>query len=493
MGALTAGVSGLKAHQAMLDVAGNNLANLNTVGYKASSVTFAELLSQTIKKASGPSGSLGGVNPQQMGSGVGIASVARNMSQGNILSTGQDLDVAIDGEGYFVLNDGDQNVYTRIGSFAVDADNTLVDPSTGYKVQRIGTYGESEGFQIVSDNSIHIPWDASMPARETAQIVINGNLRSTTGVAGPTNMIIGNQAYTTGGGTVTQLTDNEYEVYIDSTLEDGNLTYGELYLKGDSEDEVLITTHVCHPSLCNDNLSGIAVSTMLAQWISDARTRYSYRFLFIPGTIGAITWLALNEGKTPRIKHGLVLAGLGDSGPLTYKKSRRGDAEIDRAMGQVLKDSADDHRILDFTPYGYDERQFCSPGFNLPVGRLSRSVYGQYPEYHTSADDLNFVVRSSLADSFQKILNLVSILENNGRYLNLHPRCEPQLGRRGLYRNPGADEMALLWVLNLSDGQHSLLDICALSRMDFAAVNAAKDTLLKHDLLALAVAKQAGR
>lgn len=203
MGALSAGVTGLKAHQAMLDVAGNNLANLNTVGYKASSVTFAELLSQTIKKASGPSGTLGGVNPQQMGSGVGIASIARNMSQGNILSTGQDLDVAIDGEGYFVLNDGNQNVYTRIGSFAVDADNTLVDPSTGYKVQRIGTYGETEGFQIVSDNSIHIPWDASMPAKATAQVVINGNLRSTTGVAGPTNVILGNQAYSTSSGAVT--------------------------------------------------------------------------------------------------------------------------------------------------------------------------------------------------------------------------------------------------------------------------------------------------
>jgi flagellar hook protein FlgE len=203
MGALSAGVTGLKAHQSMLDIAGNNLANLNTIGYKASSVTFAELLSQTIKKASGPSGTLGGVNPQQMGSGVGISAIARNMSQGNIISTGQDLDVAIDGEGYFVLNDGSQDVYTRIGSFAVDADNTLVDPSTGYKVQRIGTYGETEGFQIASDNSIHIPWDASMPARATAQLTINGNLRSTTGTAGPTNEIVGNQTYTTGSGALT--------------------------------------------------------------------------------------------------------------------------------------------------------------------------------------------------------------------------------------------------------------------------------------------------
>ena len=122
--ALSAAVSGLKAHQTMLDVAGNNLANINTTGYKQSTVTFSELLSQTIKKASGPSGNLGGVNPQQMGSGVGVATISRNMTQGNIIATGQDLDVAIDGEGYFVLNDGDQDVYTRIGSFAVDADNT---------------------------------------------------------------------------------------------------------------------------------------------------------------------------------------------------------------------------------------------------------------------------------------------------------------------------------------------------------------------------------
>ena len=166
--ALSAGVSGLKAHQAMLDVAGSNLANVNTVGYKGSSVTFAELLSQTVRRASGPSSTLGGVNPQQMGSGVGVASIRRDMSQGNIVSTGQDLDVAIDGSGYFVLNNGSQNVYTRIGSFAVDANNTLVDPSTGYMVQRMGNYGESEGFQTAGDTSIHIPWDASMPARSTS-------------------------------------------------------------------------------------------------------------------------------------------------------------------------------------------------------------------------------------------------------------------------------------------------------------------------------------
>lgn len=199
--ALSAGVSGLKAHQAMLDVAGNNLANVNTVGFKGSSVTFAELLSQTLRRASGPAGNLGGVNPQQMGSGVGIASIRVNTSQGNIVTTGQDLDVAIDGSGYFVLNNGSQNVYTRIGSFAVDAGNTLVDPATGYRVQRIGNYGESEGFQTAGDTSIHIPWDASMPARATTEITLNGNLRaSAESTAATVHKIVSNLAFTTSNG-----------------------------------------------------------------------------------------------------------------------------------------------------------------------------------------------------------------------------------------------------------------------------------------------------
>jgi len=200
--ALSAAVSGLKAHQTMLDVAGNNLANINTTGYKGSTVTFSELLSQTIKKASGPSGNLGGVNPQQMGSGVGVATISHNMTQGNIIATGQDLDVAIDGEGYFVLNDGDQDVYTRIGSFAVDADNTLVDPGTGYKVQRIGTDGEEDGFQTPGDSSIHIPWDAAMPAQATTEVVLNGNLRaSASATDATTHKITGNLPFTTGGGS----------------------------------------------------------------------------------------------------------------------------------------------------------------------------------------------------------------------------------------------------------------------------------------------------
>jgi aminopeptidase-like protein len=286
------------------------------------------------------------------------------------------------------------------------------------------------------------------------------------------------------------LPDGEYEVRIDSSLEDGHLTYGECYLEGEVEDEVLISCHVCHPSLCNDNLSGIGVSTYLAKRLLEAPRRYSYRFLFVPGMVGPITWLARNEERMGRIRHGLVLTLLGDRGRTTYKRSRRGDAEIDHAVQHVLRQSGADYDIRDFSPYGYDERQYCSPGFDLPVGRLTRTPHGEFPEYHTSADDLDLVRPDALDDSFAKLLALVEVLEGNRTYLNLSPKGEPQLGKRGLYGTLGGGqegrerELAMLWVLNLSDGDHSLLDIAERSGLDFGAVRRAADALLEHELLA---------
>ncbi len=287
-----------------------------------------------------------------------------------------------------------------------------------------------------------------------------------------------------------RLQDGMYEVCIDSTLETGALTYGEFYLQGETSNEILISCHACHPSLCNDNLSGIAVATFLARTLMDIPRRYSYRFLFIPGTIGSITWLARNESIVNRIKHGLVLTCLGDSGNCTYKKSRRDTAEIDRTVAHVLRESGEPHSIIDFFPYGYDERQYCSPGFNLPVGSFMRSRHGEFPEYHTSADNLDFVHPRYLADSFSKLLLAVYILENNRTYLNMNPKCEPQLGRRGLYRATGghleqkALEMALLWILNLSDGDHDLLAIAARSGIRFETIKTAADLLVEHELLA---------
>lgn len=282
--------------------------------------------------------------------------------------------------------------------------------------------------------------------------------------------------------------NREYEVCIDSTLEEGTLTYGEFFLPGKSTDEVLISCHACHPSLANDNLSGLTVATSLAQLLSAQVRRYSYRILFIPGTIGAITWLARNKKSAGRIRHGLVLTCIGDKGGFHYKKSRRGDAEIDRAAAHILHHQGESSEILDFSPYGYDERQYCSPGFNLAVGCLMRSVWGSFPEYHTSADNLDFIQPHSLAGSLRVCAGILDVLENNARYRNLNPYCEPQLGKRNLYRSTGghaigAEINARLWVLNLSDGKHSLLDIAERSGVPFAAISEAASLLREGGLL----------
>jgi aminopeptidase-like protein len=289
---------------------------------------------------------------------------------------------------------------------------------------------------------------------------------------------------------IVALADGDYEVCIDSKLEDGSLSYGECFLPGASAGEILISCHVCHPSLANDNLSGLTIATALAELISGRNRHYSYRFLFIPGTIGAITWLARNRENTGRIRHGLVLTGIGDAGGFHYKKSRRGDAEIDRAAAHVLQHCGEPAEVLDFSPYGYDERQYCSPGFNLPVGCLMRSVWGTFPEYHTSADNLDFIRPAQLAKSLRVCAGIFEVLENNRCYHNLNPYCEPQLGKRNLYRSTGGESIgaeinARLWVLNFSDGQHSLLDIAERSAMPFPAIEAAAEVLFQSGLLAV--------
>jgi aminopeptidase-like protein len=287
------------------------------------------------------------------------------------------------------------------------------------------------------------------------------------------------------------LPDGDYEVCIDSTLQPGNLSYGELFLQGQSDDEVLISSHCCHPSLANDNLSGITVATFLAeQLLKRDQLRYSYRFLFVPGTIGAITWLAINHETAGRIRHGLVLTGVGDAGAFHYKKSRRGDAEIDKAAAHVLRYSRQPAEIVDFSPYGYDERQYCSPGFNLPVGCLMRSIWGTFPEYHTSADNLDFIHPEQLAESLNVCAGIVDVLEENSKYRNLYPFCEPQLGKRDLYRSTGGNSIgaeinARLWVLNLSDGDHSLLDIAERSGTPFAMIRDAAKLLFERGLLSV--------
>ncbi len=286
------------------------------------------------------------------------------------------------------------------------------------------------------------------------------------------------------------LADETYDVCIDSSLEPGSLTYGELVLPGATEEEILISTHVCHPSLCDDNLSGVAVSVFLARELSKIKDRrYTMRFLYAPGTIGAITWLAQNREGARRIKHGLTLTCLGDDHLFTYKRTVGGQAEIDRAAAHVLGASGSPHQLIDFFPYGYDERQYNSPGFRLAVGSLMRGRHGQFPEYHTSGDNLSFISAGRMMESFGIVRAIVDVLQGNRSYRNLAPWGEPQLGKRGLYRALGGTDipnlqLALLWVLNLSDGDHSLLDIAERAQMDFRAIRAAADLLLEHNLLA---------
>ncbi len=288
--------------------------------------------------------------------------------------------------------------------------------------------------------------------------------------------------------TLEALEDGTYEVCIDASLEEGHLSYGECVIPGERDEEVLLSCHVCHPSLANDNLSGIVLATRLAQALTERSPRYTYRFVFVPATIGALTWLHCNEEHLSRIKHGLVVTCVGDPGPFVYKKSRSGDAVIDRAAAHVLQTMDAPTEVRSFSPIGYDERQYGAPGFDLPVGRLSRTPHGEYPEYHTSADDLDLVTPEALAESFRCYRKVIEVLEQNDTYVNTNPKGEPQLGRRGLYSELGGtgfadEEEAMLWTLNLCDGTHSLLDIAERAGLSFSVVEHASRLLREHDLL----------
>jgi aminopeptidase-like protein len=316
-----------------------------------------------------------------------------------------------------------------------------------------------------------------------------------------------------------------YQVCIDSELIDGELLFAECILPGRRDEEILISTHVCHPSLANDNVAALVISATLATQLRElAEREWTYRFLFTPATIGAIAWLHHNQSHIHRVRAGLVLSTLGDSGNLTYKQSRRGNSVIDRVVPEVLSRSGREFQIREFTPYGYDERQFCSPGFNLPMGCLMRTPHGEYPEYHTSADNLRLLSCESMLDSLYAIRSIVlsdglldgcdtepariavasatvdtdpdsltssaQLVELTGadRLLNLHPRCEPPLGKFGLYHAYGqtADPVfqhAVLWVLNLSDGHHDLDSISRRSQIDVSIITVAAERLRQCGLL----------
>jgi aminopeptidase-like protein len=277
------------------------------------------------------------------------------------------------------------------------------------------------------------------------------------------------------------LSDEQYEVCIDTSLEPGSLTYGEIVVPGRSAEEILVSTHTCHPSLSNDNLSGIVVATVLASCLMKEERALTYRLLFAPATLGPLVWLSQNESIVPRIQHGLVLACVGDAGPVTYVRSRRGNALVDRAVAHVLKHGGDTFTIKDFAPEGYDQRQFCSPGFDLPVGCFMRTPNGCYPEYHTSADNMELIKPEALGDSIGKIFSVFHVLEGNKTYVNQCPKGEPQLGKRELYHD--ARSLGLWWTLNFSDGRHSLLDIAERSNISFDKIEEGARALVSCGLL----------
>ena len=285
------------------------------------------------------------------------------------------------------------------------------------------------------------------------------------------------------------LPDDEYDVVIDSTIGDGFIEYAECVIPGRNGAEVLISTHACHPAMCNDNLSGVAVAWATARALQSQAPHFTYRILFLPTIIGSIVWLARNESSLLRIQNGLVLACVGDGGPFHYKRSRRSNALVDRAAAHVLSMDPSGGRVEDFVPYGYDERNYCSPGFDMPVGAFSRTPHGRFTQYHTSADDLDFVRPEHLAGSLDACLTILDVIENDGVYINTSPKGEPQLGKRGLYNRTGgvtrdqASEFALFWVLNFSDGRHSLLDIAERARLPFAVVAGAARRLVEAGLL----------
>ena len=309
-----------------------------------------------------------------------------------------------------------------------------------------------------------------------------------------------------------ELVDNgEYEVFIDSSLKDGSLTYGEYFKPGKIKDEVLFSCYVCHPSLCNDNLSGVCLLTILGKILDKIPTKFSYRFLFIPETIGAIAWLSQNENKIHNIKHGLVATCLGDNGISTYKKTRDGNNLIDKIVEQVLKNSDEPYKILDFWPLGSDERQFCSPGFNLPMGSLMRTVYDTFDEYHTSKDNLDFMNVNALTNSLSKYFEVIYQLEkynvdshdapitktlkisqsHDPVFISQNMKCEPHLGKRNLYHKIGAltnqnifeTKRAIQWIMNCSDGYTSLSDIAKKSGLDSTLLMDAANLLKNVNLL----------
>jgi len=286
--------------------------------------------------------------------------------------------------------------------------------------------------------------------------------------------------------------NDKYEIFIDSSLdENGSMTIGEAVIKGRSEKEILFSTYICHPSLASNELSGPLVSAFIYSKLKEQKElKYTYRFMFVPETIGSIYSLSVNgEYWKKNLQAGFVITCIGDDGKFTYKKSRRGNSFPDRAVEAILNQTESEFNIVEFFPSGSDERQYCSPGFNLPVGSLMRTMYGKYPEYHTSADNKDFISFEAMEKSVLKYLEIIEVLERNEKYINKMPFCEPQLGKRGLYPTLGSQKgtadsvTAMMWILNLTDGTNDLISISEKSKIPISQLIPVIDRLIENGIL----------
>lgn len=284
------------------------------------------------------------------------------------------------------------------------------------------------------------------------------------------------------------LKEDEYEIFIDSELKQGSLTYGEIIIPGESEKEIFLSTYICHPQMANNELSGPCVTIHLAKWLSERKNKYTYRIVFIPETIGSITYLSKNiEIMKKNIIAGFVLSCVGDNLCYSYLESPYANTLADKVAKNALKYHTPDYITYLYLARGSDERQYCSVGVDLPVCSVMRSKYGEYPEYHTSADDLDFISPDGLNGSFEIYKKMITTLEYNDRFKMICP-CEPQLGKRGLYptistKDTQAIVEDMMNFIAYADGKNDLIDISNIINVETAKLIPIIENLKKTNLI----------
>lgn len=287
------------------------------------------------------------------------------------------------------------------------------------------------------------------------------------------------------------LKEGEYEIFIDSELKDGSLTYADIVITGKVKDEIMFSTYVCHPSMANNELSGPAVAIFLAKWLKERNDNYyTYRFVFAPETIGAITYLSKNlQYLKEHLKAGYVLTCCGDQGEFTYIASRHANNLADKTAKNILNLEYPNHKSYTFMQRGSDERQYCAPGVDLPFCSVTKTKYGDYPQYHTSGDNLDFVSQKGLEETLEFYKKVVIALENNKKY-RVNCLCEPQLGKRGLYptisgKNASVHIMAVKHYIAYCDGINDLIDISNATEIKIEDLIEVQNKLIDAGLLDL--------